>query len=77
MNLLTEGPDWRRFDLVLIDHVVAERAVIVDPRELRSLDAIDLASALSLMADLKEFVAYDAGLCSSAAGAVLPVVTPT
>ena len=64
-------------DLVPIDHVIVEQAAILIPRELRSLDAIHLASALSLNEDLTDFVAYDVRLCSAAAKAGLPVVSPT
>ncbi|HEY5265670.1 MAG TPA: type II toxin-antitoxin system VapC family toxin [Acidimicrobiales bacterium] len=63
-------------DLVPIDHVIVEQAAVLTPRELRSLDAIHLASALSLIEDLTDFVAYDARLCSAAAKAGLPVVSP-
>jgi predicted nucleic acid-binding protein len=63
-------------DLVPIDHVIVEQAAILIPRELRSLDAIHLASALSLNEDLTDFVAYDDRLCSAAAKAGLPVVSP-
>src|SRR5487761_68025 len=42
-------------DLVPIDHVIVERAAILTPGELRSLDAIHLASALSLNEDLTDF----------------------
>ncbi|MHB8246833.1 MAG: type II toxin-antitoxin system VapC family toxin [Acidimicrobiales bacterium] len=64
-------------DLVPIDHVIVERAATLIPRELRSLDAIHLASALSLIGDLTEFVAYDVRLCSAAMKAGLPVMSPT
>jgi predicted nucleic acid-binding protein len=64
-------------DLVPIDHVIVEQAAILAPRELRSLDAIHLASALSLNADLTDFVAYDVRLCSAAEKAGLPVKSPT
>lgn len=64
-------------DLVPIDHVVVEQAAIVVPWELSSLDAIHLASALSLIEDLTEFVAYDVRLCLAAASAGLAVVSPT
>jgi predicted nucleic acid-binding protein len=60
-----------------VDHVIVEQAAILAPRELRSLDAIHLASALSLNKDLTDFVAYDPRLCSAAAKAGLPVVSPT
>ena len=64
-------------DLVPIDHVIVEQAAILTPRELRSLDAIHLASALSLRGDLTGFVAYDLRLCSAAEKAGLPVMSPT
>jgi predicted nucleic acid-binding protein len=64
-------------DLVPIDHAIVEFAATTPPRELRSLDAIHLASALSLRADLTDFVAYDARLCSAAVKAGLPVLSPT
>jgi predicted nucleic acid-binding protein len=63
-------------DLVPIDHAIIEQAAILAPRDLRSLDAIHLASALSLNEDLTEFVAYDLRLCSAAAKVGLPVVSP-
>lgn len=63
-------------DIVPIDHVIAEQAAILNPRELRSLDAIHLASALSLNEDLTDFVAYDLRLCSAAVSAGLPVTSP-
>ena len=64
-------------DFVPIDHVVVQQAATMVPNELRSLDAIHLASALSLKEDLTDFVAYDARLCSAAARAGLLVVSPT
>ena len=64
-------------DLLPIDHVIVERAAVLAPRELRSLDAIHLASALSIIEDLTDFVAYDIRLCSAAKQVGLPVVSPT
>jgi predicted nucleic acid-binding protein len=64
-------------DIVPISHVIVEQAAILIPRNLRSLDAIHLASALSLNEDLTDFVAYDVLLCTAAANAGLPVVSPT
>jgi len=63
-------------DLVPIDHVIIEQAAILGPLELKSLDAIHLASALSLNADLTDFVVYDVRLRSAAEKAGLPVVSP-
>ncbi|MDE2282465.1 MAG: type II toxin-antitoxin system VapC family toxin [Actinomycetales bacterium] len=64
-------------DLVPIDHMIVEQAANLVPRELRSLDAIHLASALSLIEDLTAFLAYDTRLCIAAEQAGLPVVSPT
>lgn len=63
-------------DLLPLDHVVVEQAASISPRELRSLDAIHLASAVSLRAELSDFVAYDLRLCSAATAAGLQVVSP-
>jgi len=64
-------------DLLPIDHAVVEQAGAISPRELRSLDAIHLASAMSLRAELTDFVAYDSLLCSAATAAGLLVASPT
>ncbi|WP_298381645.1 type II toxin-antitoxin system VapC family toxin [Ferrimicrobium sp.] len=64
-------------DLLPVDHVIVERAAVLAPRELRSLDAIHLVSALSLIEDLTDFVVYDVHLYSAAKQVGLPVVSPT
>ena len=43
---------------------------------LRALDAIHLATALSMASDLDAFFAYDADLCEAAASEGLPVRSP-
>lgn len=48
----------------------------LDPTSLRSLDAIHLASALSLGDDLEWFVTYDARLADAASVNGLPVAAP-
>lgn len=63
-------------DLVPINHVTVEQAAILIPRELSSLDAIHLASALSLSEELTDFVAYDVRLCLAASNVGLPAVSP-
>jgi predicted nucleic acid-binding protein len=63
-------------DIVPIDHFIVEHAATLTPYDLRSLDAIHLASALSLSEELANFVAYDVRLCTAAARAGLPVVSP-
>ncbi len=64
-------------DLLPLDRAVVEEAAAIAPRELRSLDAIQLASAISLRAELTDFVAYDSRLCSAAIAVGLPVMSPT
>lgn len=63
-------------DLLPVDRSVIDQAATVTPNELRSLDAIHLASALSVKAHLTAFVAYDSRLCSAALQAGLKVESP-
>jgi predicted nucleic acid-binding protein len=62
--------------LLRMDSDVLARAARLEPRTLRSLDALHLASALSLQADLRAMVIYDAGLAVAARGCGLEVVAP-
>jgi predicted nucleic acid-binding protein len=71
-NLLLGG-----IDLLPMDRAIVEKAASLVPTELRSLDAIHLASALSVKANLTALVAYDVRLCSAAAQAGIEVVSPT
>jgi len=62
--------------LLAVDNDVLEKAARLAPAELRTLDAIHIASAISLRADLLAFVTYD-GRQRAAAGKVgLPLVQP-
>ena len=54
-----------------------ERAALLDPTMLRSLDAIHLACALDLGDELEGFVTYDDRLGAAARGLGLPVVAPS
>ncbi len=63
-------------DLLPIDRAIVEKAATLVPTDLRSLDAIHLASALSVKANLTALVAYDVRLCSAAAEAGIEVVSP-
>ena len=63
-------------DLLPVDRAIVEQAASLVPTELRSLDAIHLASALSVKADLTALVAYDSRLCSAATDSVIDVVSP-
>lgn len=64
-----------RIALVALDDRILNVAATVEPRGLRSLDAVHLATALSL-AGLDGVVAYDQRLLSAAAAAGLPVLSP-
>lgn len=64
-------------DLLPLDGAIIEKAATVAPAELRSLDAIHLASALSLDSDLTALVAYDVRLCSAARAAGIEAVSPS
>jgi uncharacterized protein len=63
-------------DLLPIDRAIVEKAATLVPTEMGSLDAIHLASALSVKANLTALVAYDVRLCSAAAEAGFDVVSP-
>ena len=63
-------------DLVpLTSALLADAAELPDPL-LRSLDAVHLASALSIRDDVSAFVAYDRRLADAAAATGLHVVAP-
>jgi uncharacterized protein len=62
--------------LVLPAATTFHRAAALAPAELRSLDALHLATAVELGADLEAFVAYDTRLIAGARAAGLPVLTP-
>lgn len=53
-----------------------ERAALVAPPELRSLDAIHLATALDLADDLDGFVSYDERLARAADDYGIPTLAP-
>lgn len=63
-------------DLVPLSLDVVEVACQVGDPLLRSLDAIHLASALTIRTELSAFVAYDHRLYAAAAAAGLPALAP-
>jgi predicted nucleic acid-binding protein len=63
-------------DLVPISTAVVEWASHVGSTSLRSLDAIQLATALTLAADLLAVIAYDRRLLEAAESERLPVASP-
>jgi predicted nucleic acid-binding protein len=65
-----------RVALVELDDHVVRRAAALQPTELRTLDAIHLAAALSLGEDLGAICGYDSRLADAAASAGVEVVAP-
>jgi hypothetical protein len=66
----------RRIEMIRISAAVLETAGALQPAELRSLDALHLATALCLGEDLGRIVAYDDRLADAARAAGLAVVAP-
>ncbi len=62
--------------VIELERQIGEAAAAVAPATLRSLDAVHLATALSLGAELDAFVTYDARLADAARAAGLTVVAP-
>ena len=64
-------------DVVELDDTVAMAAASLPPVGLRSLDAIHLASAMTVGGELTAFVTYDVRLADAARLAGLTVVAPS
>jgi predicted nucleic acid-binding protein len=62
--------------LLAMDDPVLDEATLLGPPVLRSLDALHLATALSVKDDLGAFFAYDTRLAEAAAEHGLPLVQP-
>jgi uncharacterized protein len=62
--------------IVELDEQIERLAATLDVR-LRTLDAIHLASALSLGEEISAFVCYDAHLSDAARAAGLPAIAPS
>jgi uncharacterized protein len=65
-----------RLGLVELDEEVRSSAARLAPPELRTLDAVHLATALSLEDDLGALCAYDQGLAVAATARGATVLTP-
>jgi predicted nucleic acid-binding protein len=65
-----------RIVLIGIDDELLARAARVEPASLRSLDAIHLATAMSVGDELGAFITYDERLATAATHAALPVESP-
>lgn len=62
--------------VVELDDAIASAAAALGPPSLRSLDAIHLASALSIGDELEAFITYDRRQADAAQAAGLSVVAP-
>lgn len=79
------GPDFNatahavlaRLQLLRVDDEVLMAAALLDPRVLRSLDAIHLASAQALGSELEAIVTYDFRMADAARVLGLTVLAPS
>ena len=62
--------------LLPLSATIVDRAIEVQPESVRSLDAVHLATALSLGEDLGTLIAYDRRLVEAAKAAGAPVLSP-
>lgn len=83
--LLPLGPDaairgddvLRRLDVIRLNDRILRAAGALLPLELRSLDAIHLATAIEIGADLSRVCTYDDRMAAAAADLGLTVVAPS
>lgn len=66
----------RRVDLIAVDDRILDAAGILEPRILRTLDAIHLATALAVGDDLDVVMTYDERMVASAGLVGLRVASP-
>jgi hypothetical protein len=66
----------RRVDLIGVEGHVLDAAGILEPRVLRTLDGIHLASALTVGDDLESIVTYDDRMVAAARLVGLATVSP-
>lgn len=62
--------------LITLDTAVLDRAALVNPPEVRSLDAIHLAAALAVFDELEAIVTYDERMAQAARSLGLAVAEP-
>jgi uncharacterized protein len=70
------GDVLRGVELLALDDEVARLAATVQPAELRSVDAVHVATALVLGSSMGAFACYDRRLRAAAEAAGLAVLTP-
>jgi len=66
----------RRVDLIAVDDALLDAAAVLDPRVVRSLDAIHLAAASTVSAHLAALVTYDERMAAAARLLGLAVTAP-
>ncbi|MFI5394044.1 MAG: type II toxin-antitoxin system VapC family toxin [Candidatus Binatia bacterium] len=66
----------RRVDLIQLDDALLDAAATLDPRILRSLDAIHLAAAQLVSPELEAVITYDRRMADTAALLGFAVVAP-
>jgi predicted nucleic acid-binding protein len=74
-------PGWadrifEEVDLIDVDVAVLTRAARLEPPALRTLDAIHLATAMAMGAELEALVTYDTRLAAAARALGIAVVSP-
>lgn len=74
--LATVREGLRRIDLIGIDDRILDGAGILEPRVLRTLDAIHLSTALAVGDDLEAIVTYDDRMIAAARLLGLTTATP-
>jgi uncharacterized protein len=67
----------RRVDLIGIDDRILDSAGTLEPRVLRTLDAIHVATALAAGDDLDALITYDERMLEAATLLGLPTISPT
>jgi len=66
----------RRTLLLPMTREIRKRAASIKPVSVRSLDAVHLATAIEIQADLHSLLSYDTGLLAAARGAGIAVSSP-
>jgi predicted nucleic acid-binding protein len=74
--LVLAGQTLRAMDLIAVADAVLDAAAMLEPRVHRTLDAIHLATALTLGDDLDALVTYDARILDGARLLGLSTATP-
>jgi uncharacterized protein len=76
-HLAAARQQLRGIAFIQMDRPLYGFAGALTPPELRSLDALHIAAALTLGEDLAEFVTYDDRMVKAARAHGLPVVSPS